>query len=117
MSSFCKPRLSWEVAQGSLLTEGNWGGEVAVHAVFSPVRVAQQPFSIASSTTYFICLVMPRGGLPGVVVAGTRQLWGLRAGLGAPRVLPVLFFVALPGSCSSARDQGSFQTECSTQGL
>lgn len=77
-----------------------------------PVHVAKQPISITSSITYFVCLLVPRGGLPGVMVGSDpAALGGEGWGGGAPQVLPVLVFAALRGCCSSAGDQGRFQTE------
>lgn len=114
VTSFCKQRLSWEFAQRSLLAEGSWGhkrslflcthGQAAhLHHFFHhlPPLSCNAPGSSAWG----------RGG-QGPSSSGR---WGL--GWGAPRVLPLLVFVALPGCCSSTRDHGSFQTEWSTQGF
>lgn len=51
-----QPRLGWEDTQGSLLKESNWSGQEAVYAA---CLLSCAACASITSTTYFICLVMP----------------------------------------------------------
>lgn len=100
MARFCKQRLSWEVAQRKEASDGRQLGRGKGHTR-QLLPCAKQAVSINSSTTYFIWLLMPHGGLLGVLEGRDWLLqWDQAA-----KSLPVVIFVPLAGCRSSAMDQ------------